>query len=941
MPLRPHESIENSLLTNLKHLLGAQYVSLSEPSLIAYSRDMWPRSLLRQRLGAVGKAPSLVVWPADTQEVAEVLRLANKQKVPVIPFGAGSGVCGGTLPVHGGIVMDLKRMNAICSISEDDHLLDVQAGMLGEVLERELNRRGWTLGHFPSSIYCSTVGGWLAGRSAGQCSSLYGKIEDMCRSLTWVDSQGGIHETSLHERSTSAWSLDPLILGSEGTLGVITSARLVLRPLPQHRWYGAYRFSSIEDGTRAMRLLLRAGLRPSVLRLYDEFDTLIAKTGSTADLPEQQVKDSLMSDLLGTLNKPLRLAFKGSIKRVLQAPRLLNTIADVLPNGCLMVLVHEGKRHHMSLVGELSDEICRAEGASPLGESPARYWWEHRYGISYKQSTIFSAGGFVDTMEVSCTWDRLSDLYHSVKTSLKGLAFTMAHFSHAYRDGCSIYFTFAGAAKDDVRALDLYDRIWNAAQKAVFEVGASVSHHHGVGLSKAKFLVRQLGKAQYMMDAAKEVFDPQGLLNPGKLGQNNGSVGVGLSGDQEQMEAGEVLHNLERDLGHGKVLARSEVASLPMPVAVVKPENTGDVQTCLKVARNSGTKVVVRGHGTRITSSLPVEMPGDCLLLDTSSLTGIEELNTDSLWVRVKAGTALTDLVEQTMKVGCRPVGIAEDCHGTVGGWLSENSKIPDAILGISQPATNSIQAVLASGLVVKSVQTPRSAVGPDLFSLLSGTSGAFGVVTCASLKLEPLPEVSIVLSASLHSISKALTLIRFCLDGLIPPSKIILTIKGKPGRRRARLSVLLEGSEPLASAASDAVVSMAHRLGGKCRQGNVPGATGEIASFDGKRVLRGNIAWSRLREVLRGVDRKIGTYREALVDLAGFSGCRINVVVPSDAHAATQQETWVDLLDPTGEKRKSFEDDLRWIQGLYKRMDPGALLNPQAWPLRRWEFEY
>lgn len=939
MRLSPSKLLRPEIMQDLERVLGPEHVSYSDSTRIAYSRDMWPKSLLRQRLGAIDKPPSVVVWPGNTQELMLVLRLAQEHQVPVIAFGAGSGVCGGTLPLDGGIVIDMKRMNRILSLVEEDRLLDVEAGMVGEVLERELNRRGWTLGHFPSSIYCSTVGGWLAGRSAGQCSSLYGKIEDMCRSITWVDSAGDSHRTRFEGSQPWSWSINPLLLGSEGTLGMITSARLVVRPLPETRLYGGYRFSSIEDGTRAMRELLRRGLRPSVLRLYDEFDTLIAKTGSTADLPEQQVKNSLMSELLGTLNKPLRMALRGSIKRVLQAPALLNAITGLLPKACLMVVVYEGQKRDMGLLKAQTDEICRKNGANLLGESPAKYWWEHRYGISYKQSTIFSAGGFVDTMEVSCTWDRLAGLYHSVKASLKELVFIMAHFSHAYRDGCSIYFTFAGAARDDVQALELYDRIWDAAQRAVFEAGGTVSHHHGVGIAKARFLVRQLGPAMSMMNAAKQAFDPSGLLNPGKLGQAVGPQDKPTA--PPSMGLDKLLAELKADLGSHEVLPpeKATVPVSPSPRALIRPSSAREVSRCLVLAGKCRAKVVVRGHGTRLGEDLGEKIRGDYFILDTSSLTGVLELNPESLWVKVSAGTALSVLFAHAKKAGYRPLGISEKSSGTVGGWLSENSKVPDAILGIAQPATNSIEAVLASGKIVKSARTPRSAVGPDLFSILTGTGGGFGVITSACLKLEPLPSYSMTMASSFSSVGKALALARSCLLGLVPPSGIMLTIKGKPGRRRAVVSVELEGDEKLVRAASKSISSKVAAMGGKSMDISVAESSHDFSAQEGVRILEGNLTWSRVQRVLRGADGAFGKYLEAFIDRAELACCRLKILVPSTGDKLEQQKVWMDLLDQNGKQRIASENDAGWMQSLREQMDPDGLLNPQAWPLVRQEW--
>ncbi|MBW2704360.1 MAG: FAD-binding oxidoreductase [Deltaproteobacteria bacterium] len=499
----------------LEGICGAGFVSIGKADLLAVSRDMWPRSLIAQRGQFEMPQPEAVVWPKDVEEVAAVVRVAAEFGRNIIPFGAGSGVCGGTYPLRGGWVLDMKRMNRILALDEQDAVLRVECGAVGEVLERELQRRGWTLGHFPSSILCSTVGGWVAGRSAGQCSSRYGKIEDMLLSLRWVDAQGEIEQSPSWPAGHAPWSIDPLLAGSEGTLGVLCEAEFLIRPLCEQRHFAAYRFPSVDSGMDAMRLALRQGLRPSVLRLYDEFDTIIAKTGPEEnDEPVQGMFAALGDKLRG----PLKAVGSLGLKRVLQVPALLNRVCDMLPGGCLLVVIFEGEEDEQICSAAAFETIADRLQAEPLGPGPAEHWWNHRYSVSYKQAPMFMAGAFVDTMEVAATWDKLPGLYRAVKRSLRSLAFVMAHFSHAYREGGSIYFTFAAAADDDEAAASLYDRIWQAAQRAVLAEGGIVSHHHGVGLSKAPFLIEQMGPAMDLARAGKRAFDPDDRMNPGKLG---------------------------------------------------------------------------------------------------------------------------------------------------------------------------------------------------------------------------------------------------------------------------------------------------------------------------------------------------------------------------------------------------------------------------------------
>src|SRR5260370_594363 len=167
--------------------------SAAGPDRIAYARDLWPRHHLEVSAGHVAEhRPALVVWPRDAAEVAAVVRFCAAEGVPLVPFGAGSGVCGGVLPDPRTVVLDLKRLERWRKLAPEGPTLDVEAGALGIRLEEDLAARGYTAGHFPSSILCSTAGGWVAARGAGQCSGRYGKIEDMVAAIECVTARGEV-----------------------------------------------------------------------------------------------------------------------------------------------------------------------------------------------------------------------------------------------------------------------------------------------------------------------------------------------------------------------------------------------------------------------------------------------------------------------------------------------------------------------------------------------------------------------------------------------------------------------------------------------------------------------------------------------------------------------------------------------------------------------------
>jgi alkyldihydroxyacetonephosphate synthase len=537
------------LQRELEAIFGARRVSLRPIDLETYARDMWPRPLIGYREGQKPQArPHAIVWPEHVREVVAVVKLARALRVPIVPYGGGSGVCGGAVPLLGGITIDTKRMQQLRAVHGDELICDVEAGMSGERFERELERRGFTFGHFPSSIYCSTVGGWLATRAAGQLSTKYGKVEDRCAGLTVVTGRGDVIETDGPSRALRGPSWTQLLLGSEGTLGVITSARLRLAPAPQLRVFRGFEVEDVPAGLGAIRRVLQKGLRPAVVRLYDELDSLMSAFGHDEPEVERAVRgpeppvdtgalpawpgpppaepDGVVARLVELAKgKHLR---KGVIHAALGQSQLVNklvgTVAErIARRGCRLIVGLEGARIRTEVEAALTFHELEAAGARDKGEDPGWAWLRHRYAVSYRMSPVFRDGAFVDTMEVASSWDRLMDLYHSVRAAIGRHAVVMAHFSHAYADGCSIYFTFVGTAADVATAERLYDAIWRDGLEATTRVGGTISHHHGVGLLKAPFMAAEHREAMAIFEAAKAALDPDGILNPGKMGLARGA----------------------------------------------------------------------------------------------------------------------------------------------------------------------------------------------------------------------------------------------------------------------------------------------------------------------------------------------------------------------------------------------------------------------------------
>ncbi|MES2638642.1 MAG: FAD-binding oxidoreductase [Myxococcota bacterium] len=486
---------------NLDRLRSVVAVSVDAAERIAHARDLWPRGTLALAgAGPLPPSPEAVAWPRNAEEIAACLAWAEAEGVAIVPYGAGSGVCGAAAGRSGSLVVDLKRMNRIGAIEGDTVIC--QPGVLGQHLEDTLERAGRATRHSPSSIWCSTVGGWAASRSAGQFSSKYGKFEDMVLGMQVVAPAGRF--------GTGVWAqgedLGPWVMGAEGSLGIISELLVRTVPVPTARRFAAWRFPTVEAAWEAMRALLQADLHPAVLRLYDPVDTRIAGKGSATKAKAgagwlheiRKAAESVPALRSHLLSLPLAL------------PRLLNALAQGISSGCVLIAGWEGQRDVIDVLAAHGAALLSA--GEPLGEELGEHWYAHRHEVSYKSAPIFERGGFADTMEVATTWSRLPALYDGVRAALGRHTLVMAHFSHVYREGCSIYFSFAGVGR-----LEVYDATWRDALAAAAEAGGTVAHHHGVGQLKMAAAARELAGISPRFHALKARLDPAGILNPGRL----------------------------------------------------------------------------------------------------------------------------------------------------------------------------------------------------------------------------------------------------------------------------------------------------------------------------------------------------------------------------------------------------------------------------------------
>ena len=451
----------------LLEALHAQHVpfSVGETERADHGRDWWPLSIGWVAKGEVPSFPGVVVFPRTVEDVQLVLRTANELRIAVTPQGGRSGVVGGAVPMPGAIALDLTHMNAVLALDAISGTVTAQAGIFGPDLEAFLGPRDLTTGHVPQSFDLSTLGGWLACRGAGQRSNRYGKIEDIVRGLSVVLANGDLVVTGNRgPRQAVGPDLNQLFVGSEGTLGVIVEATLVVRHIPDHHEQTAYQFSSFADGLEACRRIIQRGAHPSVLRLYDE-----TETKRNFDVEE-----------------------------------------------CALIVLEEGDvglvRASMSVVTE------ECSGATLLDPLLVDRWLAHRNDVS-ALAPLWARGIVVDTIEIAGSWANLATIHQHVVEALlaiPGIAVASVHQSHAYDDGACLYFTFAGYPEEDTT--DFYRRAWDVASEVVLAAGGALSHHHGVGRNRARFVSEALGDAYGVLVAMKDILDPNHILNPGVLG---------------------------------------------------------------------------------------------------------------------------------------------------------------------------------------------------------------------------------------------------------------------------------------------------------------------------------------------------------------------------------------------------------------------------------------
>ncbi|RWS24281.1 alkyldihydroxyacetonephosphate synthase-like protein [Leptotrombidium deliense] len=461
------------------------------------------------REGRFERIPDIVVWPTCHEDVVKIVELASQNNVVVIPFGGGTSVSGAvTCPSDEQrmiVSLDTSQMNNILWIDHQNFTAKVEAGIIGQDLERNLAKYNLCTGHEPDSFEFSSLGGWIATRASGMKKNIYGNIEDLLVHVRMVTPKGVVERNCQVPRLSTGPDIHHFVLGSEGTLGVISEAIIKVRPLPECKRYGSLVFKCFEDGFKFMREVAKQKLKPASVRLMDNEQFIFGQ----ALKPEA----SFWNSFIDSLKKIYVTKFKGY---------------DV-SQMCVVTLLFEGSKFEVDVIEKQVLDIASLFGGISGGEENGKRGYLLTYVIAYIRDLGLEYGVVAESFETSVPWDRCLQLCENVKDtirrevkkySIKKPVLITCRVTQTYDAGACVYFYFAFNYMDEkhLNAVEVYEAIETCARQEILNCGGSLSHHHGVGKIRKKWLEQCVSDTGLgMMRAVKQFVDPQNIFGNGNL----------------------------------------------------------------------------------------------------------------------------------------------------------------------------------------------------------------------------------------------------------------------------------------------------------------------------------------------------------------------------------------------------------------------------------------
>lgn len=492
-------------LNDLRAIVGRANVTVDDYARLSVAYGKTMIDLMRLRKHIVENVPDAVVYPRNRADIIGLVKYCTEHKIPMYVYGGGSSVTRGVEPVCGGITLDMrKNFNKVIRFSEHNQTITVEAGMSGPQLEEVLNnapeklhaKGRYTCGHFPQSFEYSSVGGWTVTRGAGQNSTYYGTIADIVLSQKYATPIGTI-QTSHYSREATGPNLNQIMMGSEGTFGVLTEVTLrIFRWMPQNRKRFSYIFKTWDAAMKAAREMMQCECGySSVFRLSDPEETnLMLKLYNVDETPLQPLLD--------------KFGYKDMER-------------------CLFLGFTDGEKGYSRNVARNIAKIALKHGGMPLTGYVTRSWEKGRFNDPYLRDTLMDFGITTDTLECTVNWSNMEQVHADVRKICHALPNTVVttHMSHCYPQGANLYFIFLTRMQDEDAFKAYHTTILDAIQRS----GAAVSHHHGIGKMFAPWLEGYIGEKEYgVFRVLKDYFDPDYNMNPG------GTIGLDLKPEEKK-----------------------------------------------------------------------------------------------------------------------------------------------------------------------------------------------------------------------------------------------------------------------------------------------------------------------------------------------------------------------------------------------------------------------
>lgn len=461
------------------------------------------------RYNKLARIPDVVIWPQCHDDVVKIVKAASEHNVCIIPFGGGTTVSGAVLcPEHENrmiVSLDMTDMNKILWFDEENLIAHIEAGIVGQDLEKKLNEFGFCTGHEPDSMEFSTLGGWVATRASGMKKNVYGNIEDLVVRIRMITADGSVMEKSCQvPRMSSGPDIHHIILGSEGTLGVITEVTLRIRPLPEVKKYGSVVFPRFENGVHSLREIALRKCAPASIRLMDNQQFIFGQALKAGSSP-------FWTRLMDWIKAFYITKVKGFDPSEM----------------CVCTLLFEGSAEITNDQQQKVYDIVKKHGGIPAGETNGKRGYTLTYAIAYLRDFALDMAYFSDSFETSVPWDRVLDLCKNVKVEVyrtckeQGVTrrpFVTCRVTQTYEAGACVYFYFGFMYHGLTDPIKIFENVENAAREEIMRNGGSVSHHHGIGKIRKQFLEKTLTEAGInALHGLKQAMDPQNIFGVNNL----------------------------------------------------------------------------------------------------------------------------------------------------------------------------------------------------------------------------------------------------------------------------------------------------------------------------------------------------------------------------------------------------------------------------------------